>query len=149
MSKFKVGDRVIVERDLYESGEYYGAFDGVEGTIYRIRGEVVELQDVVGNGFTGSYYSLNIKGLKLKEKTMDNLQIGDTVVKNTGWGEESFTVEAKLGRIYVGVDEGDMAVLFTAKELEEQEFELPSDVLEVTVAEVSKKFGKTVKIVEE
>lgn len=138
MSEFKVGDKV-----RRTSGFYRGMSVGDISIVTK-----GEAYGTVGlKGYTGLHDTDNLE--LVKEKTMDNLQIGDTVVRGDDWCNESFTVEGKLGRVYIGFDEDEIAYLHTAKELEEQEFKLPSDVLEVTVAEVSKKFGKTVKIVED
>lgn len=92
------------------------------------------------------WYNENIK---LKEKTMDNLQVGDTVTK-TQWGDEySFTVDGMVGSVYIGVNEEGEAVMFTASELTDSGYKLEADAKEMTVAEIEEKLGHPVKVVKE
>lgn len=134
--KYKVGDLVEL---IDTNGQPYlidqiGKF-----------GKVVRVSD-----FRGGFVSVDnpdlrgglwIENVKLMEKTMDNLVQGDILVrKEYGY---TFEVQGKIGKVYIGVDEDDEAVLYTAKQLESYEYEIKQEetTTEVTLEEVAEKMG--------
>lgn len=139
MTQFKVGDRVRVFANPYKTWvteisdidefgriKFKNWYDGRPGAVF--------WQE-------GSFYSVT-----LMEKTMDNLQVGDVLVD---YDNDEVKVLAVLGDLY-GVsgynDFESFGYWRTKSDL--NGYNIKIDVEELTVEEVSKRLGKTVKIVE-
>lgn len=150
-TKYKIGDR-IVQNQSENCGNFtdYGAdfaqitgilSDSYEYDLYKDGKKVGNCSGCLRDETSQPY-----------ELTLETLRPGATV-KGEKWGDVvTFTVEGVLGRVYVGVDEDGNAVLYTAKELEDNGYELPeveTPVKELTVADVEKLVGSKVKIVKE
>jgi len=90
--------------------------------------------------------------LKITERTLDTLQEGDVVVDCDG---DERTVLGMCGRVYLmsGYDGPDyFNDGYTAEQLKEHDYKIKGaeeEVEELTIEEISKRLGKTVKIVQE
>lgn len=99
----------------------------------------------------GDFKKFELKD-KLKEKTMDDLQVGDILTrKYSNWGYGKFTVLAMVGRLVALSDTDDpesVGLWYTLERLADKYglYEQPK-VKEMTVADVEKLVGTKVKIV--
>jgi hypothetical protein len=95
--------------------------------------------------------------LTLVEKTMDNLQVGDVIEYNEGFGSEEGWVEqtvlavsGRLVALATSSDEGELENWYTVKLLEDDKdyrIKNTDEVKEMTVGDVEKLVGQKVKIV--
>lgn len=67
MAKFKIGDRVLIEQDLFEDGDYYGCRNGAQATVVEIRSNSCVGVRTDG-GRTDENYGVHVDGLQLLSK---------------------------------------------------------------------------------
>lgn len=132
MSKFKVGDRVeiVALPDTNHKLGDIGIIKKHDGSDY------IPWEVEVAGKHEGFYES---DELKLMEKTMDNLQVGDILVDKWGNEHEVFFVNEKIVIINDGAPDKDTET-YIRSHLEQEGYSLKTE-------EVSKLVGKTVKIV--
>jgi ribosomal protein L21E len=149
MSEFKVGDRVKVIASTLAGHPHPNTQDTVGKTGVIVSITSGEYPYDVKFDFRSTSVAYVASDLRLVVKTLETLQVGDTVTRTRFGESDVFTVEAVFGRVYVGVNDSG-AVLYTAEELEDEDYELPvveEEVKEMTVSEVEALVGKKVKIV--
>jgi hypothetical protein len=137
MYKFKVGDLVLVRC----------AGSSVRANIKSVdsNGNYLVTNRPLGCGCQWFYEN----ELTLSTCSLDNLAIDDVVIDDCGC---EFTVVDVHGKVVDIADEnGHYTNSYTVKELKDDDFTVKpaeEDVLELTVAEISEKYGKTVKVVD-
>jgi hypothetical protein len=94
-------------------------------------------------------YGIGLPQASMAPKGLGNLSLDDVVLDDDGC---ELTVAGRYGRvIFLEDEDGHIEGTYTVKELRDDDFTVKpvkEDVLELTVAEISKKYGKTVKVVE-
>ena len=140
--KFKLGDRVKIIADEYDTDN----------------GKIVEITKI-DDDYIGRYqYKVEGEGLKdwfcdseleLFPHTIDNLEVGDVLVREDG---NEQTVLGICDKVYflsqINKPEKVTVFICTIEEIKEM-FTLKSseEVEELTIAEISKRLGKTIKVV--
>ena len=152
MTKFKHGDRVTCEIE----GEYIDdariSID-MDGTIYLCQSDFLTFSDNADNTFGHSDSSIvsryfDYYKVKLKEKTLDDLEVGDILVGEYG----SKKVLAICGLVYFLSFENTFTECgcgYTIQEIRE-DFTLKQEeekTEELTMAELEKELGRKVKII--
>lgn len=148
MTEFKIGTRVEITHDFRD--EQLAA--GTKGTVMIARqdrgiGEVYVLLD------TGRGHNFYAHELKQIEKTIDDIQEGDTVIYNDVWADHEYTVGARMGEVVILLDgDGHVDSTCSIQELKDSgNFSLPEveePEVELTVAQIAEKLGHKVKVVE-
>lgn len=148
MTEFKIGTRVEITQDFRDEQLAVGT----KGTVMIARqdrgiGEVYVLLD------TGRGHNFYAHELKQIEKTIDDIQEGDTVICSGHWGSVEYTVGARIGSVVVLLDSsGHVVETFSIKELKDNgNYTLPEveePEVELTVAQIAEKLGHKVKVVE-
>lgn len=146
---FKIGDRVLIEKDYLRNGEYSGIFNGKKGQV---------VYGLTTGGYcihikldSGVVIATHIKGLKKLEATMDNLEVGTILVDKSGSERKVLGIcgEVVFCSLYNDFDIAE--TYYTAKELKKDGYKVKdqNEVKEMTVKEVSELVGQEVKIVED
>lgn len=148
MTEFKIGTRVEITQDFRDEQLAVGT----KGTVMIARqdrgiGEVHVLLD------TGRGHNFYARELKQIEKTIDDIQEGDTVIYSGDWASVEYTVGARIGSVVVLLDSsGHVDDTVTIKELTDNgQYALPKveePEVELTVAQIAEKLGHKVKVVE-
>lgn len=131
---FKVGDIAIALEasiDVTIGGEY---------VVKRVIGTQISFVD---NG--GDVRVQPTTGFRLKEKTMDNLQIGDKIVRHEGGGEREIVAVGPKYAVTLDIYDGtNDARMWTTAELKE-EFVMKPEAVELTLEQIADKFGIAVE----
>ena len=145
---FKPGDIVErINRENFSDSEGWRMDIGEQAVVVR-SDEVWATLLLDGGQVAGGNLVENLK--LVKEKTMDNLQVGDIITAE----DREYKVLVALKGVALlseSYDFDETGTWYTTKELENA-FEIPGteeEVREMTVAEVEKLVGKKVKIVKE
>ena len=160
MTNFKHGDRVTCEIE----GEYIDdariSID-MDGTIYLCQSDFLTLSDNADNTF-GHTDSSVVSGffdyykVKLKEKTLDDLEVGDILVAKRHFNNKA--CEKKVlgicGLVYFLSEIDDFGIScsnFTIQEIKEdytlKKEEDQEEPEEITMAQLEKELGRKVKII--
>lgn len=152
--KYKVGDIVIVDKDLVED-ECYGAYPFfIDGNERDPRGKSVTIVRV-----DNSSYDVNCDGnlfalltdemLESPVKTLDNLEVGDILIDENGNERTILATCEKVHFLSAYGNKGFAGRMYTALEIKEMNLtikqEVPvEEVTELTLEEIAEKFGKDV-----
>lgn len=148
MTEFKIGTRVEITHNFRDEQLAVGT----KGTVMIARqdrgiGEVYVLLD------TGRGHNFYAHELKQIEKTIDDIQVGDTVIYDRDWATSEYTVGARMGEVVILLDgDGHVDSTCSIQELKDSgNFSLPEveePEVELTVAQIAEKLGHKVKVVE-
>ena len=163
MTKFKHGDRVTCEIEGKFIEDARISID-MSGAMYLCQSEFLTVDENADNMFghsdrTAIYWDtcLYYYNVKLKEKTLDNLEVGDILVAKSRFNNKA--CEKKVlgicGLVYFlsEIDDfGTSCSNFTIQEIKEfytlkQEEEPEEKTEEVTMAELEEELGRKVKII--
>ena len=139
----KVGDLVEFVVDYHAGGVQAG---------YTGRVEAIEPQNTRGGPLarvTGVRNRAYVSRLKVVEKTMDNLEVGDVLeYKGTYIEDYERKVVAVVDNYVITEDSDDQSLnAYTKDQLKEEKWVLKTEPVEMTVAEIAEKLGHDVKVV--
>lgn len=149
MSKFKKGDRVrVIDRRSPNYGCVLTIKDWSFGTLnFDTSGYPIEGSSILKNPQKNVFQEHQLERM---EKTMDNLEIGDILVRDgRDYGRRVIGL-LEDGKVVVTRDTDDEDVAAnTLEDIRHECWKLQTEVKEMTVADIAKALGHEVKIVKE